>query len=144
MTLLINESHVFLNSMARFEPESPLEEAMGRDNFVEMDLFNAMALMSTKQKDILNELAFRGGKFSLIRVAIGEGRERQGTLRLCVQRSIAFDSAHIDISPRGKVTGMVFDHPWATDERKALGDVEVKSLRDLTSHYGEMGLTVSG
>ena len=143
MSELVN-THIFLNSMARFEPESPLQEALGRDNFVEMELFNALGLMSAKQKDILNELAFRGANFSLIRVAIGEGRDRQGTLRLCVQRSIAFDSAHIDISPRGKVTGMVFDHPWATDERKALGEVEVKSLRDLTSHYGEMGLTVSG
>ena len=112
------------------------ERLFGRDNFVEMELYQAMSLMTDTQKRILNDMIDLGGQISLFRIALGEGREKPGTIGLCVSRDVASVSAHIEITPRGAVTGTIFPEVWADDDRR----VEVKSFAGLVEQYTRMGL----
>ena len=116
------------------------ERCFGRDNYVDMELYQAVSLISESQKSILNDLVAKGGKLSMVRVALGQGRHKQGTIGLCVQRDIGYDTAHIDITPRGGLTGMVFDHPWREREEGEPTRHEVKSFAGLVLKYKDMGL----
>ena len=93
--------------------------------------------MTDTQKRILNDMIDCGGKVSLFRIALGEGREKPGTIGFCVSRDVASDSGHFNITPRGAVTGTIFPNPWAADDRPR---VEIKSYADLIENYTTMGL----
>lgn len=113
----------------------------GRNNMVEMELYQAETLMTETQKRIVNELLRRRGQVERVQIALGEGCEKQNTMRFGLSSGfLHHDFASITISPRGSVTGWVFDGPWKEREEGEPTKHEVECLADLAARYNDMGL----
>ena len=60
--------------------EDLADRCFGRDNYVDMELYQAVSLLTDSQKRILNDVLDLGAKVEMVRVALGEGRYKQGTI----------------------------------------------------------------
>lgn len=117
--------------------EDVVEQVFGRNNWVEMELYQALPLMTDSQKRILDDMIDCGGKISLFRIALGEGQHKHGLISFSVCRDWAGNKCHVDVSPRGAVSGTIFPGPFADADKKR---VKVKSFSQLQEHYVSIGL----
>ena len=132
------KSQMYLKAATTYDYErdggQSYNQLMGRENLVELPLWAAVTLMSPSQKSIIDDLLWHQADIKTVMVAMGPGFNKEGTLRVSVERFAFSGSMSIYISPRGKVTGNV----WKFNDGK--GFIEVKSYKDLQKHYIDLSL----
>tara|TARA_R100000329_G_C7616289_1_gene218827 strand:+ start:930 stop:1379 length:450 start_codon:yes stop_codon:yes gene_type:complete len=132
------KSQMYLTAATTYDYErdggESYNQLMGRENMVKLPLWAAVTLMSPSQKSIIDDLLWHQAEIETVQIAMGKGFNKEGTLQLSVERYWWSGRLSIYISPRGKVTGMV----WKFNDGK--GMIEVKSYKQLQKHFTALSL----